>query len=471
MTTRHRVRHARLRLTQPGQAELLREALPIALDQSLPDDGRLHLLRRLPVSLQLAEDAGLDEAVARLRQALRRALAEADPRLHSGDAICVDDAQAALVEAWSDALSGRRDRGWAWTRLGLWPRADIALPALLPGLLAALDRLPLLRGEPASAPEPAARRLQLLERLVARRLLVRLLGLLQPADWLCLAGSLPGAELLQATLAELGIVAPDIEPGDAVAPWPPGSEAAACLAALHSAPLPPANWPVAALGTRWLAQLLGAPASLLPAPASLVLAPAWVAWAQSARPGARPGPHPEREAATTVQPVDASPEPGPWRSRQAGLLHLLPLLPSLLPPAALHDRRRLLRLALQGLGLAADEPVLAPWMGERAPHRLVFPEPDPIQTAADRELLRIAVEARLQAHLAPADQALLQAEWRRDGQDALAWLLRRDARLHPVSGGWRADFAQADLRLRRAGLDRDPGSCAWLGLSVVFRYE
>jgi hypothetical protein len=462
---RHRVRHARLRLTRPEQAELLREALPIALDQALPEDGRLRLLRRLPVSLQLAEDAGLDEAVARLRQALRRALAEADPLMQSGDAVCVDDAQAALVEAWSDALSGRRDRGWAWARLGLWPQAEAPLAALLPGLLAALDRLPLLADELQAAPEPAARRLQLLERLVARRLLVRLLGLLQPPDWLRLAGTLPGAELLQAALQALPSRSPTADPAPA---WPPGSEAAACLAALHSAPLSPAAWPVAALGTRWLAQLLGAPAQLLPAASALALAPAWSAWAQTA---AQSRVSSSRSAPPTAEPVAADlPDAGPWPSQQAGLLHLLPLL-TVLPPAALQDRQRLLRLALQGLGLPPDDAVLAPWMGCRAPQGWTPPDADAEQTAADRDLLQAALEARLQRHLPAAVWTALQAEWQHDELDALAWLLRRDARLHAVSGGWRADFAEPDLRLRRAGLDRDPGPCPWLGLAVVFRYE
>lgn len=465
---RHRVRHARLRLTRPEQAELLREALPIALDQALPEDGRLRLLRRLPVSLQLAEDAGLDEAVARLRQALRRALAEADPLMQSGDAVCVDDAQAALVEAWSDALSGRRDRGWAWARLGLWPQAEAPLAVLLPGLLAALDRLPLLADELQAAPEPAARRLQLLERLVARRLLVRLLGLLQPTDWLRLAGTLPGAELLHSALAGLA-AAPSASSIEAPR-WPPGSEAAACLAALHSAPLSPAAWPVAALGTRWLAQLLGAPAQLLPAASALALAPAWSDWArQGAAAPPRAGDARTQPAAAEASAA-APTEPGPWPSQQAGLLHLLPLLVCL-PPPALQDRERLLRLALQGLGLPSDEAVLAPWMGLRSPQRWAPPETDAEQTAADRGLLQTALEARLQRHLPAADWAALQAEWQRAGQDALSWLLRRDARLHAVSGGWRADFAEPDLRLRRAGLDRDPGPCPWLGLTVVFRYE
>jgi hypothetical protein len=480
MLKAHRVLHASLRLQQGEQRELLLQALPLALQQALDGMGKpesLWLLRRLPCRLSLAADADLSEAVRALRQSLQTALLAADPQLADGDWVCLDDGLAALTEAFADALGGRRDRGWAWARLGLWPAAEAQPATLLEALLAALDRRPLLAdaASPALAdPPPESRRLSLMAALLARRLLPRLLALLSPAQWRQLAQGLPGAEALRTLMEAGGLAAAPVDPGDArLASWPSGAAAANCLAALHSAPLPATRRFDAALCCAWLALLHSEPASLAGLTPALqrhrLMALAARAQPQRAEAPARPAP-PSLAALPSPEDDAASPI-SCWPSRHAGLLHLLPLLPALPPTADGRglDFERLLALAVHALDLPLDEAVLAPWLGRLAPVRLhAPPAAAAAQAQQDRAALLPLLRAPLARHLPPAQRVPLLAL---DDDALLAWLIRREARLQALPGAWRVDFAEADTRLRRCGLDRDPGPLPWLGLSVSFRYE
>lgn len=472
MLTRHHLQRARVQLDSPELAELLRAALPLALDRALddlqPEGGGWLLLRQVPaVQLSLDPEADLHEAVARLQAALRPALraVRADP----AQALLAVDAATLRAESWVDAVCGRWDRAWAWQRLQLWPAATEpqALPraALIHHLLALLDRdLPTL---PDAAPPPQRRRL-LLRTLLSRGLLARWLALADASQWARLSQGLPGAGALAGLVADTLAAEPSeplkARPGPAQA-GPPGATAAAVLAAWSRTPLNAAARPAAALHLAWLAWLLGEPLALQGAQAAARLqglARALLAAAPTGRATPRPGPPPqaadERSAAG-----ERMADPGlHWPSAHAGLLHLLAALPSLLTGELAPER--LLRLAHHGLRIPLDDAVIAVLLGRPEPAaRPPAPEPAPWHTAADRMALDHWLSDRLQRHLPP--ERLRELPF-----DTLGWLIRREARLQIEPGGWCARFPEADPLLRRCGLDRDPDHLPWLGLSVRLHY-
>ncbi len=501
----HTVRQATVTLAHVGQAALLREALPLALQAVLDGvaaraeaaeagthrrgaaadpGGRLWLLRHLPCRLRLSAGADLHQTVRALERALQQAWAEAsrDVRHDGGEMpwLVLDDPTEALLGAWADALAGRRDRAWAWARLGLWP-GDLSASSAntLPKLLQALDRHPLLEAA-GPDPSPAQRRRALLAHWLQQGLLPRALALLAPQQALQLAQGLPGQAALAAAMAELQGSEADAaspsptassegapSPATWAAVWPSGPEAAACRAALALAPLPAHARSSAALWLAWLAQLHADPGALvgpsrprvqagLQALAQAALAPRTTECQRAPRETAAPSP----------EPVAAQ----RWPTRHAGLLHLLPLLPEALPA---HNegwsRARLLRLAVHGLQVPLADPVLAPWLGALAPAHWADAPPSDADGSvaalqADLAALRQAVCTRLQRHLAPERRADIDT-------DPWPWLLQRPATLLAAPGRWEVLFDEADTRLRLCGLDRDPGFLPWLGLSVVLRYE
>ncbi|KPG00487.1 hypothetical protein IP87_02470, partial [beta proteobacterium AAP121] len=296
----HTVRHATVTLAHAGQAALLREALPLALQAVLDGvtaradaadaghrrlgaaadpGGRLWLLRHLPCRLRLSPGADLHQTVRALERALQQAWAEASggaQRL-GGETpwLVLDDSTEALLGAWADALAGRRDRAWAWARLDLWPGDLSASPAdTLAALLQALDRRPLLEAV-GPDPSPAQRRRALLAHWLQQGLMPRALALLAPTQTLQLAQGLPGHAALAAAMAELqgsdaDAAAPALPASSGAEPmappwaavWPSGPEAAACRAALALAPLPTRARRSAALWLAWLAQLHADPGAL-----------------------------------------------------------------------------------------------------------------------------------------------------------------------------------------------------------------
>ena len=469
MLSPHRLHLARLQLSDPGQAELLRAALPVALGQALdelhPGGGAWLLLRRVPaVQLALGAEADVHEAVARLLPALRRALqaALADP----AEAVFAPDAATLRAESWVDALNGRVDRAWAWQRLGLWPaEAEVPRAALLAHALATLDRdLPALP-DPASPPQ---RRRLLLSTLLARGLLPRWLALTDATHWARLSHDLPGAVPLASLVAEALADLPAGSFASAAAPsspaWPTGATAAAVLAAWSRTPLPEAARPLAALHLAWVAALLAEPLALqgTAAPARLhALSQALLIDARPDASASSPISSPQSPAPTSIDAPAADPVSG-WPTAHAGLLHLLAVLPQLLPGDL--DTERLLRLAHHALQIPLDDPVLAVLLGQpEPPTALRDPEPDPWHTAADRMACDHWLNVHLHRHLPPERLRELPA-------DTLGWLVRREARLQPEPGGWCARFREADPLLRRCGLDRDPGHLPWLGLGVRLHY-
>jgi hypothetical protein len=498
--TNHTVRHASLTLARAGQAALLRQALPLALQavfdrieaeasegapaahhRNREAEPRLVMLRHLPCRLRLAPDASLHQAVQALQVALRRAWAEArSDAQQAGEGspgLAFDDAAQVLTGAFADALTGRRDRSWAWVRLGLWPAepgADTA--GRLHRLLQALDRQPMLPSSTLPELAPPVRRRALLVQLLQQGLLPRALALLTPLQCLHLAQGLPGHQALAAALGALqagpAAAGPGLQDAAVTATpllpiaWPDGPEAAACRAAMALAPLPPSARAAAALWLAWLAQGLADPGVLagpsiarvqarLQALAGLALAPR--------RASSSP---PERPAAGGLAPAARS----EWTTRHGGLVHLLPLLAEALPPRAEGwSRTRLLRLAVHGLQVPLGDAVLAPWLGAAAPAPWADVPPSPADGTADAlqadvAALLQALQQRLQRHLAPERRADIEAApW--------PWLLHRPAKLHTAPGGWQVHFGSADTRLRLCGLDRDPGFLPELGLTVVLRYE
>lgn len=135
-----------------------------------------------------------------------------------------------------------------------------------------------------------------------------------------------------------------------------------------------------------------------------------------------------------------------------GLLFLLPLLQRLglaerLPPEDDTFAARVLGAALQLLRAAEDDPA---W-------HLVPTEPCGAE-----------VRSHVQAWLAAVRSWL-----RRRARMSLAALVLRPARLAltPTHADITFDMAQADLRVRRLGLDVDPGWLPWFGRVVAFHYE
>lgn len=143
-------------------------------------------------------------------------------------------------------------------------------------------------------------------------------------------------------------------------------------------------------------------------------------------------------------------------STAAGLLFLLPVLQRLgLPqrsddPAALG--REVLRGALQRLRVAPGDPAWA----LTCRHPALPPEPDATLSAAAT------------AWLAQARHWL-----RRDAGLGLASLVRRPGGIActPTHVDLHFRLADTDLRVRRLGLDVDPGWLAWFGRVVQFHFH
>lgn len=168
-----------------------------------------------------------------------------------------------------------------------------------------------------------------------------------------------------------------------------------------------------------------------------------------------------------------------------GLLFLLPLLQRLDLPAWLpQDDTRfaalVLRAALLRLRVSPDDPAwqLAPTQDNDAP-AYDIPAPacwaDPL-LAARRGGVTPAMRLQRSGCLADQADAWLAAarHWlRRAGRIGLASLVLRPARLAVTATHADVffDLAATDLRVRRLGLDVDPGWRPWVGRVVSFHYD
>ena len=225
----------------------------------------------------------------------------------------------------------------------------------------------------------------------------------------------------------------------------------------------------AGLATTAEAPVFPAPAGMAPAPA-----PASIS-------GKAPPPWP-----ATRNPLEAPPWLAP--SAGGGLLFLLPLLARLgiAEWCAAHGRagedfaRRVLELAAHRMHLPEGDPIrLAPPPPGRK-------RPPPVPAAWSSPLLApprsCQGEGSLAVRLARArdldDQAAVwltaARRWlRRGGHIGLASLVLRPARVAVTATHMDVHFrlSDADLRIRRAGLDLDPGWLPWFGRVVAFHYQ
>lgn len=168
-----------------------------------------------------------------------------------------------------------------------------------------------------------------------------------------------------------------------------------------------------------------------------------------------------------------------------GLLFLLPLLQRLDLPAWLpQDDTRfagfVLRAALLRLRVAPDDPawqLAATLDNDAAAYDIPAPAcwADPL-LAARRGGVAVAMRLQRSGCLADQADAWLAAarHWlRRAGRIGLASLLLRPARLAVTATHADVffDLAAIDLRVRRLGLDIDPGWVPWVGRVVGFHYD
>lgn len=207
------------------------------------------------------------------------------------------------------------------------------------------------------------------------------------------------------------------------------------------------------------------------------------------------------DASLAAKPADLAAPPGdpaalsPWAEGGAataagGLLFLLPLLARLGLPAwreAVGDApaftAAVLGAALHRLRIDADDPAWAlalPIGAAAALPRGAVPPPAP--WLDDRLAPRFGPPGAMARRLAEAPDAPAQAalwldacrRWlRRIGGLGLASLVARPGRLALTATHADGFFAlaQTDLRVRRLGLDIDPGWLPWFGRVVAFHYR
>jgi hypothetical protein len=190
-------------------------------------------------------------------------------------------------------------------------------------------------------------------------------------------------------------------------------------------------------------------------------------------------------------PVDsgADPDPGAGQSTLwAGLLFLLATAPAAGIPAAVLDdplfAARPLPWVLQGIALsllptACTDPALAAFAGAdpeaRAPWQrgpgATPAEQDRITELADGWAAMTATA--LGGYDVPPRAAVASDDGSdRDPRDVVTAIARRAGRIHYAPGWTEAHLAadEVDVRVRRAGLDLDPGWVPWLGTVVRFVY-
>jgi hypothetical protein len=198
-----------------------------------------------------------------------------------------------------------------------------------------------------------------------------------------------------------------------------------------------------------------------------------------------------REDTANAAPAAEAQTPLAWLAPTecGGLLFLLPVLQSLgLPPWCGDDRasaamaRRILAAALTRLGVAAEDPA---WQITQASHAdLPAVCADAPACWTDSTLrppasqLPVALPQALVAASSGDEQAQIWLSavrrcLRRRAGIGLASLLLRPARLDWSATHLDMHFylEDVDLRVRRAGLDIDPGWLPWFGRVVAFHYR
>lgn len=402
---------------------------------SLGDESRLVLVRRLDLG-RMPPGVSATEWSRRLEQAFR----VARPKAVRFDAPPARDAPAVYFpsrhEPWlvlaQRIATHRACDEWFW-------------PSALSGWHPTSDRAATLRHcvRVLSAQGGLPLTLQLAARLNALGALSLLLTALQPAD-------LAGIEPMITLETPAAVAPPDSSPPFAALTSPD----AACVA----------SWGLQDIRTRWLAAVyLTRALDPRQLPFVVSLSPACVAalLAASTRDsgnlpaGQMPPPSP-RFAMEQSSPVASPPDAGqPDRSftRAGGLFFVLPLLARAGLPAYLASLPRseavalpwqVLRLVLLHARIADDD-TLAVMLRDLPPSRTPLGR---WLLAANRLALRLARLNLRQLTLRPALVALTPTHV--------------DVFFRP---------SEADLRIRRAALDVDPGWLPWLGRAVAFHYN
>jgi hypothetical protein len=457
MTARRHVRTVALtapseRLVRTG-ATLLADALRIAtIAGSSP--GRVLIIRALTVG-DIRADAGpatlalaVDRRVAQLEAA---AVAWDDPDARNAPAVFFeDDCEPYVALALQLAREGRAD-AWFWPlAVREWRPAlsrDDAFRAIVAGVLRT-------RAGPGGL-------LRLVDELAERDALDPVLGMLRPED---------GAELLRA------------------GGWT-ASEAATAGVAPHSraAGVPRrwrdvlerwvARWSVTDARSIWLcAMALATSHAARLADVRLASDARVVAATLTARTTARqeeevqPLRHPATAANAGVG--DAEPHPhapiGLVRRRHpmsrgtatpnAGLSFVIPMMARLGMATYLASRPHL-----------TDEDFGRRVLGQLA-SRLSIPDDDPVLRALGdaRADARVPIDAHLVAWV-----SAIRHWCRRDAKIPLATLVRRRGEITATRTHIDVAFAlrEADVRVRKGGLDLDPGWVPWLGRVVRFHYR
>jgi hypothetical protein len=439
-----------------------------ALTQGLVGSDEWLLIRRLPLqaSWRLEGDDVADGWFVALRRALKQALD--DPR-HPDVARYVSRRHAWCDLFYRTAL-GDCDRVWAWARMDLLPDGQTHDPETV--LRHAVERL-------AREPEliwPVLCRLLAAES--ERAAFTALLRALPEAGWRHLLQQVPQVAPYLAL--------PDAPAGRQPTPHPWPRQATGDLAGIEAL----LRW----IGRQpWLAERhVGVVAPLLAAltwPAFGMRGADLVEGLARARDYCRAAPAKSHDAAAPARrPGVALASVVEMRTPPAGVEEAL--LPPLIElPDAPQDLRSEFAGALFWLGRIEASGVLA-WLEEMEPMpaaarpQFLGHLADALGVAADDPVRRVFVGDYQGGESDPrlAERARQLAEvwetWL--GQAApdlpeprLAWVCRRPGRLH-LEPGWvelTLPLDSVDTRIRRLGLDLDPGWLAWLGCVVRIRYE
>lgn len=455
------------------------------------------LIRRLAVRLSWHANAAPGDVGRCWRDALTQAI---DGALADGDAACVryPNRRAALADLIYRSARGDLSRQWAWERMGLLERSG-------------LDGQETLRA--------GAQQLLHTPELVWPLLMRWLLGEAQCAAFSAVLGAVPGAVWRQ-WLAASPRSAPYAQPGVAAraqaapASVPPATGLQApqartllqwahghpALARQHGETLVPLlaaiEWPAPGLPAAAVRQRLAWAWRLLapvPAGSTTAAGPAVAdpASAPAEGPGATPSaappdgttrveraddrPSPAAPASVVVlrrtqatPPLPALPEPPGLAdgllTAHGGALFWLPrlgastALRALWEPSGVHSDALalLLRETVSALGVPLTDPVAAVFCGGRVPEA-----PAPAACVEQARALVAGWEAWLAEAAPDLPPARVQAVCRRRGR-----LL--------VEPGWvelHLALDQVDTRVRRLGLDLDPGWLPWLACVVRICYD
>ncbi|QNM98649.1 hypothetical protein [Chitinimonas koreensis] len=482
------------------------------------------LIRTLTLRLRWDADRGDAQVAAAWQAALQQAVAAALERGDDTVAVRYRDRRAALADLVYQAACGRTARAWAWRQMGWLADDAVDVPTLREAALRALQA-------DSESIWPVLTRLIAAE--TATGALTALLQAVPPPAWLALFGACPqtAGYLAWTPPARAAVLAAPALPANPLVialrrwieaqPWLAARQRAALAVLLAGA-----GWPGAAAGGGRQAEARVAAAWLAAEPSSATALPLRTVRGDGERPAAageraaapaqsphaappadqaaahappavppRPGaatdlPQPHAAAEGTAEPAEAAaagagdlplpplPEPAEWQASDwGGLLFLLHAVPALGWLDAADDEAlppRLWRLATEAIGVPADDVAVRAFCGGW--------QPSAAELAAWRDAPRGSDTAGTASASngdradAPSEIAGLLAAWlthRLGPGTGVAAVCRRPARLR-IEPGWievHFPLEQADVRLRRAALDLDPGWLPWLGCVVRFVYE